>query len=61
MGWGSAGLINTFLCLGAFLSTPFIIAPIAVSQGFTVAFGVSALFFAIQGLFAFLIPEPPKG
>ncbi|MEM0202471.1 MAG: MFS transporter [Archaeoglobaceae archaeon] len=58
---GSAGLINTFLCLGAFLSTPFIIAPIAVSYGFTVAFGVSALFFAIQGLFAFLIPEPPKG
>ncbi|MEM2059155.1 MAG: MFS transporter [Archaeoglobaceae archaeon] len=58
---GSAGLINTFLCLGAFLSTPFIIAPIAVSQGFTVAFGVSALFFATQGLFAFLIPEPPKG
>lgn len=57
---GSAGVINTFLCLGAFISTPFIIAPIALSYGFTMAFAVSALLFAIQGLFAFLIPEPPR-
>ncbi|MCS7130058.1 MAG: MFS transporter [Archaeoglobaceae archaeon] len=57
---GSAGVINTFLCLGAFVSTPFIIAPIAISYGFTTAFAVSALLFAIQGIFAFLIPEPPR-
>ncbi|MDI9642820.1 MAG: MFS transporter [Archaeoglobales archaeon] len=57
---GSAGVINTFLCIGAFVSTPFIIAPIAVIYGFTTAFAVSALLFAIQGIFAFLIPEPPK-
>lgn len=57
---GSAGVINTFLCIGAFVSTPFIIAPIATMYGFTTAFAVSAFLFAIQGIFAFLIPEPPK-
>ncbi len=57
---GAAGLLNTFLCLGAFISTPFVIAPIATASGFTTAFGISALLFAIQGLFALLILEPPR-
>lgn len=57
---GATGVLNTFLCLGGFLSTPFIIAPIAASSGFTTAFTVAAIFFAAQGIFAVLIPEPPK-
>ncbi|MEM2022446.1 MAG: MFS transporter [Archaeoglobaceae archaeon] len=57
---GASGVLNTFLCIGAFISTPFIIAPIASASGFTIAFIVASIFFAIQGLFAILIPEPPK-
>lgn len=57
---GATGVLNTFLCLGGFLSTPFIVSPIAATSGFTAAFTLAAIFFALQGVFSLLIPEPPR-